>query len=88
MFETNESTLKKDPNSKLCKMLIMGGNFIDPPVRVTHDGIYHIDVDPRAFSDVLNVHRYGKIILGDNLKVKEVIRVADSLGLNFNSWTE
>ena len=82
MFETDESILKGDPNSKLCKMLIKGGKYIDPPVRLTEDGICHIAVDPRAFSVILNWLRCREIILGDISREEEVIPVAESLGLN------
>ena len=80
IFKTTRATLTSAPESMLARMFALDSELA--PARVTEDGAYFIDANPRGFAVILEWLRYRKILLGSDTKPEDLIHVAEYFALN------
>lgn len=73
-FLTTKTTLSRDPNSFLSRLIQEDSDLISDR---DETGAYLIDRDPRYFAPVLNYLRHGKLVLDDGLSEEGVLEEAE-----------
>lgn len=73
-FLTTKTTLSRDPNSFLSRLIQQDSDLISDR---DETGAYLIDRDPRYFAPVLNYLRHGKLVLDDGLSEEGVLEEAE-----------